>query len=147
MLVNGAFQAHERRAQRRVWWVAEDHREARAQDTGIAARVEQRDAQAVAGDRIAVGAGEAVDEAAAAQPAQNVGDTSGGELAGLTTQEGSKPLLEITVGEAGDLQAEGDQDLEQRVRAAVPVAQPGNALAVGVLRLLEPLERVVADRN
>ena len=73
--------------------------EAGPEGTVVEPGAKERGAQALGGDSIAVGVGDAFDEAVHAQATQIVGNSACGVLARLVPEQGSKMLADVLVGE------------------------------------------------
>jgi hypothetical protein len=77
-------------------------------------------------DSVAVGFGDAGDEAVGTEPAQVVADLAGADLVGVFAEQSA----EVAVKESVADQPEHQRRLEQRVGAAIAQAQSGDAVPV-----------------
>ena len=92
-------------------------------------------AQAGAGDLVAVGVRDALDEAVLAQPAEVVGGLAGCDESGAVGRAAevfAEQAAPVLVEEPAGLQPEDQQDVQERLCARVGQAQPGDAGAVVV---------------
>jgi uncharacterized protein (DUF697 family) len=89
-------------------------------------------AQACVGDLVAVGAGDALDQAVLAEPAQVVGGLAGGDGAGRLAEGLGEQFAEVFAEESAGVQAEDQQDVQERLSAGVGEPQAGDASAVAV---------------
>ena len=80
-----------------------------------------------AGDLVAVGVRDALDEAVHAQPPQVVAHLPAGDGLGRLAEELRDEGAQVAVGETVGQEPEGAQGGEQGVRARVAEPQPGNA--------------------
>src|SRR6202521_941602 len=122
-----------------------DDGEAWSEGAVIEPGTEQRGAQALGGDAISVGVGAKLDETVHAKATEIIGYSAGGILSGLVSEQGSKMLADILVGERSLDEDEQEQDVEQGLNAGVGEAHCGSALAVDDDGSLHLLERRLAD--
>jgi hypothetical protein len=122
-----------------------DDGKAGAQGAVVKLGTEQRGAQALGGDPISVGRGDAFDKAVHAQATQIVGNSACGVLAWLVPEQRSKMFPDVLVGERALDKEEQDQDVEQGLNARIGEAQGGSALIVDGDRSLHLLEGCLAD--
>ena len=87
-------------------------------------------AQAGGGDLVAVGAGDALDQAVLAEPAQVVGGLAGGDRAGRPAEVFGEKLPQVAVEEPAGVQPEDQQDVQECLGPGVGEPQPGGAGAV-----------------
>src|SRR5689334_13091298 len=118
----------------------------RAEDAQVDLGAEEGDAQAEAGEGVAVGAGHALDQAVEAEASEVVGHGGarvGGEVA---AEQGGELGSKVAVAEAGREMGEATEGLEQRYHARVAEAEGRDALAVLLARGLELGEGILAQR-
>ena len=123
----------------------EDHGHGGAQDAGEGAVVAQGGSQAVVGDAVAPGEGDALDEPAQPQSAQVVGHAAAAVLLDRQADQRRHGFAQVPVLEAVGQHPEGEQRGEQGLHAGVAEAQRGGALAVDEARPMEIVERSGSD--
>ena len=79
------------------------------------------------------------------QPTQVIRDPSRGELAGLFSQQWSKMLAKVLVGECALDEKEQEQDLQESLNARISETQRRCTLVANCRWLLHVLERGLAD--
>src|SRR5262249_38608374 len=106
-----------------------DLREFGSQQVGIGAGKEERDAQAVRRELVAMAVGNALDDTVQTEPPQIVSHPSGGVMGWIQTQQLRQQLAHFRVGKATYLETENDQHGEQGLHPGVAEFQRGSALA------------------
>ena len=104
--------------------------------------VEHGDADAVGGEAVGVGVGDAFDEAVESEAAQVVGHLVGGVVG--VEESGDEPAKAL-VGEAGDGVDDAAEGAGQGHGAWVPEAQGSGSLALPYVGLVDALEERRAD--
>jgi len=99
-----------------------------SQSPVVEACIEDCDAQALGGDSISMGLGNAGDQALEAQASQVVGDPSRGQLSGVEAEQRREMLAHVLVREGALGEKKQEQDLEQSLDAGgLRSAGPGFA--------------------
>ena len=106
--------------------------------------VEQGSSQSLGSDAVAVRFLNALDECVQTQATQVVGDPSRGELARLLSEQWSKVLAQMLVGECAGLEGQ-KQDLQQGLNARIGEAQRRGASVIHSDGFLHVLEGSFAD--
>src|SRR4249919_155168 len=107
--------------------------------------VEQGSSQSLGSDAVSVRFLNALDECVQTQATQVVGDPSRGELARLLSEQWSKVLAQMLVGECALDEKEQKQDLQQGLNARIGEAQRRGASVIHSDGFLHVLEGRFAD--
>ena len=87
----------------------DDLSQAGAEEAGVGAGEEEGGVESVPGEAVAVGVWEALDQPVEAEPAEVVGHSARGELAGSEAQQWREVRAQIAVGTPGGQETEEDQ--------------------------------------